>query len=122
MCVSSFFLSKPSETQEGIKVHSHVSLASCAHQTVQPVRATLPYPCPPGYCSKTSVSEFRNARGHGKMFSMDLMDAEGALTRATVFNAVVDELLPHITVALSTIYSLCRRDRQVQNFANILTR
>ena len=49
--------------------------------------------------SETGVREFGNAWGPGKMFSMDLMDAEGSLTRATVFNAAVDKLLPLITVA-----------------------
>ena len=48
--------------------------------------------------SKSGVRTFRNARGDGKLFSMDSMDVEGAATRATVFNASVDKFYPLIMV------------------------
>ena len=48
--------------------------------------------------SKSGIRTFRNARGDGKLFSMDLMDVEGAATRATVFNASVDRFYPQIVV------------------------
>ena len=48
--------------------------------------------------SKSGVRTFRNARGDGKLFSMDFMDVEGAATRATVFNASVDRFYPLIVV------------------------
>ena len=48
--------------------------------------------------SKSGIRTFRNARGDGKLFSMDLIDVEGAATRATVFNASVDRFYPQIVV------------------------
>ena len=41
--------------------------------------------------SKTDMKTFNNARGPGKLFSMDLMDAEGACVRAACFNGAADK-------------------------------
>lgn len=48
--------------------------------------------------SKSGCRTFTNARGTSKMFSMDLMDAEGACTRAACFGAAVDRFYATISV------------------------
>lgn len=48
--------------------------------------------------SKSGCRSFTNARGTSKLFSMDLMDAEGACTRATCFGAAVDKFFALINV------------------------
>jgi len=40
--------------------------------------------------NKTPVRTFENARGHGKIFSCDLIDHSGAI-RATAFNSECDK-------------------------------
>ncbi|CAJ1341203.1 unnamed protein product [Effrenium voratum] len=48
--------------------------------------------------SKSGIRAFTNARGSSKLFSMDLMDAEGACTRCTCFGSAVDKFFPMIVV------------------------
>jgi replication factor A1 len=40
--------------------------------------------------AKSDVCCFHNARGDGKVFSFDLLDADNGEIRATYFNNVVD--------------------------------
>ena len=61
--------------------------------------------------SKSGIRTFRNARGDGKLFSMDLMDVEGAATRATVFNASVDRFYPQIVVGQVLRYTPTARQK-----------
>jgi len=44
--------------------------------------------------SKSSVRHWRNARGEGKLFSVNLIDAEGTEIQGTAFNDAVDTLYP----------------------------
>jgi replication factor A1 len=40
--------------------------------------------------AKSDVRRFHNAKGDGKVFSFDLLDADNGEIRATCFNNVVD--------------------------------
>ena len=43
--------------------------------------------------SKGSLRTWSNARGEGKLFSIDLLDATGGEMRATMFNDVADKFI-----------------------------
>ena len=47
---------------------------------------------------KSEIRPFNNARGPGKLFSMDLMDAEGSFVRAACFNAAADKYFSLIQI------------------------
>jgi len=44
--------------------------------------------------AKSAVRHWRNARGEGKLFNVDLIDAEGTEIQGTAFNDAVDTLYP----------------------------
>lgn len=48
--------------------------------------------------SKGDLRHFNNPRGEGKVFSFDLLDADGGEIRVTCFNAVVDQFYSQIEV------------------------
>ncbi|CAK9043969.1 unnamed protein product [Durusdinium trenchii] len=48
--------------------------------------------------SKSGIRAFTNSRGSSQLFSMDLMDSDGACTRATCFGVAVDKFYPAIQV------------------------
>ncbi|CAE8594787.1 unnamed protein product [Polarella glacialis] len=54
--------------------------------------------------SKSSVRQFQNSRGPGKLFSMDITDAEGSAVRVTFFGAAVDKFFG--MVAVKGIYEI----------------
>lgn len=47
---------------------------------------------------KSAIRTFQNARGSGKLFSVELMDADGACTRATFFGKAVDKFFNVLVV------------------------
>ena len=47
---------------------------------------------------KTHVKHYANAKGPGKLFSIDLLDAQGGEIRATGFGEVVDQFYDQIEV------------------------
>jgi ssDNA-binding replication factor A large subunit len=50
--------------------------------------------------AKSDVRRFHNARGDGKVFSFDLLDADNGEIRATCFNNVVDQFYDKIDVGM----------------------
>jgi len=46
---------------------------------------------------RSEVRHFTNARGVGKLFSVELLDAEGSVCRATMFSAAVDKYYELLT-------------------------
>jgi hypothetical protein len=50
--------------------------------------------------AKSDVRHFHNARGDGKVFSFDLLDADNGEIRATCFNNVVDQFYDQIDVGM----------------------
>ena len=54
--------------------------------------------------NKSDIRTWSNARGDGKLFSMDLMDDTGEI-RATCFNAEVDKFYSMIEVSMHMILS-----------------
>ncbi|KAH7284321.1 hypothetical protein KP509_34G049100 [Ceratopteris richardii] len=48
--------------------------------------------------SKGEIRRFNNAKGEGKVFSFDLLDAEGGEVRVTCFNNIADQFYEHIEV------------------------
>jgi replication factor A1 len=50
--------------------------------------------------AKSDVRCFHNARGDGKVFSFDLLDADNGEIRATCFNNVVDQFYDKINVGM----------------------
>jgi len=46
--------------------------------------------------AKSDVCRFHNARGDGKVFSFDLLDADNGEIRATYFNNVMDQFYDKI--------------------------
>ncbi|KAL6841009.1 hypothetical protein ACP4OV_029269 [Aristida adscensionis] len=46
--------------------------------------------------AKTDIRHYSNARGSGKVFSFDLLDAHGGEARATCFNSVADQFYDKI--------------------------
>ncbi|CAM0958302.1 unnamed protein product [Alopecurus aequalis] len=56
--------------------------------------------------AKTHVRKYTNAKGPGKLFSVDLLDAHGGEIRATCFGEVVDQLYDQIEV--DKVYMISR--------------
>eukprot|EP00931_Biecheleriopsis_adriatica_P037941 TRINITY_DN21764_c0_g1_i2.p1 TRINITY_DN21764_c0_g1~~TRINITY_DN21764_c0_g1_i2.p1 ORF type:complete len:629 (+),score=124.38 TRINITY_DN21764_c0_g1_i2:203-2089(+) len=54
--------------------------------------------------SKSGIREFRNSRGPGKLFSIDVMDAAGACTRVTFFGTSVDKF--YNMVSMKGVYEI----------------
>ena len=48
--------------------------------------------------AKSDVRTWHNTRGEGKLFSVDLLDAQGGQIRATMFNDAVDKFAPLLNV------------------------
>jgi len=55
--------------------------------------------------NKTDIRTWSNARGDGKLFSLDLMDESGEI-RATAFNAECDKFYHMIEVSMPTQASI----------------
>ena len=55
--------------------------------------------------NKSDIRTWSNARGDGKLFSVDLKDDTGEIIRATCFNAEVDKFYPIIEVRMGIILS-----------------
>lgn len=58
--------------------------------------------------SKGDMRRYHNARGEGKVFSFDLLDAQGGEIRVTGFNKEVDMFYDKIQVSPSTMSDLSR--------------
>lgn len=56
--------------------------------------------------AKQELKHYTNARGEGKVFSFDLLDAEGGEIRVTCFNAVADQFYNEIEAG--NIYTISR--------------
>ena len=48
--------------------------------------------------AKSDVRTWHNTRGEGKLFSVDLLDAQGGQIRATMFNDAVDKFYPLLSI------------------------
>ena len=66
--------------------------------------------------TKTGVREYGRGNAGGRIFSVDLMDAEGVKTRAAVFNAAVDRLFPRLLVGQCYEISSVRAKQANRNF------
>lgn len=55
---------------------------------------------------KSDIREYRNARGEGKLFSIDLIDADGVEIKGTFFNDAVDRF--HPMLKKNSIYSFSK--------------
>ena len=66
--------------------------------------------------TKTGVREYGRGNAGGRMFSVDLMDAEGVKTRAAVFNAAVDRFFPRLLVGQFYEISPVRTKQTNRNF------
>lgn len=58
--------------------------------------------------SKSAIRTWNNAKGEGKLFSMDLMDESGQI-RATAFRDQVDKFYDMIEVYAPALYTTLRR-------------
>ena len=56
--------------------------------------------------AKSDVRTWHNTRGEGKLFSVDLLDAQGGQIRATMFNDAVDKFFP--LLAIDGVYTLSK--------------
>eukprot|EP00002_Diphylleia_rotans_P000475 TRINITY_DN1024_c0_g1_i6.p1 TRINITY_DN1024_c0_g1~~TRINITY_DN1024_c0_g1_i6.p1 ORF type:complete len:441 (-),score=94.41 TRINITY_DN1024_c0_g1_i6:113-1435(-) len=71
--------------------------------------------------AKSDIRRFSNAKGEGKLFSIDLLDAEGGEIRMTMFNDLVDKYHPMIEldkvyiVSKGTVKIADRRYSAVKN-------
>ena len=56
--------------------------------------------------AKSDMRTWHNTRGEGKLFSVDLLDAQGGQIRATMFNDAVDKFFP--LLAVDGVYSVSK--------------
>jgi replication factor A1 len=62
---------------------------------------------------KSVVRTWKNQRGEGKVFSVDVIDAEGCQIRATTFNAVAERL--YEVFQHNLVYTISRGKIKVAN-------
>ncbi|XP_054276816.1 replication protein A 70 kDa DNA-binding subunit-like [Macrosteles quadrilineatus] len=93
---------------DGVKTHPIIGLTPYQNKWVIKARVT----------SKSAVRQWSNARGEGKLFSMDLADSSGEI-RATAFKDQCDSFYEKIQVGKVYLISRCQLKPANKKFTNI---